>query len=276
MLQLAQLSVHNAVNMCDCGACGNGPVCGVQGYFCQEEEVCSCDGQTCEQASRIGDGTCDDELQDTGHLLNCEQNQFDGGDCAYLYDRDCETAYDCDVSNFEHCSCDKKCAPDVWVGDNICDDAEKRRGHNFDCAEYADDFGKGDGGDCQVDRACGPAVHHLWGTQNCHDDEVCSCNQDCVQAGWVGNNECDATETNGHHLNCERFEYDGGDCRGVRVPCRDTQEADIGAPQAGGSRGFLAPLEHLLTSFHIIIIDYKSAIWRPPTVFTIVLTPLTP
>ena len=41
-----------------------------------------------------------------------------------------------------------------------------------------------------------------------------------------------------------------------------------------GSRGVLTPpLEHLLTSFHTIIIDYKSAIRRPPTIFTIVLTP---
>ena len=40
-----------------------------------------------------------------------------------------------------------------------------------------------------------------------------------------------------------------------------------------GVKGVFDPPEHLLTSFHMILV---GGIWRPPTFFTFVLTPLTP
>ena len=43
---------------------------------CLPGEVLSCSGFTCVTELWIGDGNCDESL------LNCEANQFDGGDCA--------------------------------------------------------------------------------------------------------------------------------------------------------------------------------------------------
>eukprot|EP01052_Picozoa_sp_SAG31_P019214 SAG31_NODE_1391_length_8535_cov_11.998696_13_plen_235_part_00 len=151
--------------MCGCGACSTGPQCGTT--RCMATQVCGCDGQTCEQPARIGDGRCDDELQDTGHLFNCDAHQMDGGDCADLYDRACSVDLDCEEE--EVCSCENRCAPTGWLGDHICDNALKRRGHNLDCEKFHSRMGTGDLGDCDESRQCGGVPEHsLWGTRATH------------------------------------------------------------------------------------------------------------
>ena len=105
---------------CECGACGTGPVCG--DTRCAEGQICSCDA-VCMSPAAVGNGECDDELQDTGRLLNCAEHQWDGGDCAALYDRPCADYLDC--NDGEVCSCEGKCAPGDWLGDGTCDDASK-------------------------------------------------------------------------------------------------------------------------------------------------------
>ena len=207
---------------CSCNACATGVPCG--STRCVDNQVCSCDDK-CESASRVGNGFCDDELQSTGRLLNCASADFDGGDCADLYDRPCADFTEC--RDDEVCSCDGKCAPSSWLGDRVCDNASKPRGHNLDCAipGLTDRHGDGDLGDCVASRACGMLEPPEWGTQNCRETEVCSCQNECSMAHWVGDGECDENGA-GHHLNCARFGYDGGDCADS-TGCYDAQGASI-------------------------------------------------
>ena len=211
---------------CECGACGTGPECG--GTRCSAGQICSCDN-VCLSPSAIGNGECDDELQGTGRLLNCAENQWDGGDCTALYDRPCQDHVDCDDG--EMCSCEGKCAPGDWLGDRICDDASKPRGHNFDCVQFQDHAPviagttRGDMGDCDWTRACGLVPENsAWGSLACRETEVCSCVNVCEPSWIVGDGDCEEGQQ-GHHLNCARFEYDGGDCEGS-TGCWDAQGPD--------------------------------------------------
>lgn len=197
-------------------------------------QICSCD-QQCVAPRGIGDGVCDDALQATGQLLNCAENQLDGGDCANLYDRACDPAlngFDCNPNGGEICSCDGKCAPAAWLGDRICDDEQKVRGHDLDCERFQDHLPtipgttRGDFGDCDWTRACGAVPGHpAWGALTCHETEVCSCSSACEPAFHVGDGTCEEGQ-GGHDLNCARFQYDGSDCVGS-TGCWDAQGADV-------------------------------------------------
>ncbi len=212
---------------CECGACGTGPVCG--DTRCSADQICSCDN-VCMSPSAVGNGECDDELQETGRLLNCAENQWDGGDCAALYDRACSDHFDC--TDGEVCSCEGKCAPGDWLGDGICDDASKVRGHDLDCIQFQDHpptiagTTRGDMGDCDWTRACGSVPGHAaWGSLACRETEVCSCVNLCEPMWAVGDGNCEEGQQN-HHLNCARFEYDGGDCEGS-TGCWDAQGQEV-------------------------------------------------
>ena len=86
-------------------------------------------------ANWINDGYCDDGTW--GSDFNCEEFDFDGGDCEE--DEDDWTWNDSLVFD-----CNGMSAPIGWVGDGTCDDGSM--GLNFNCEEF--DF---DGGDCEED-----------------------------------------------------------------------------------------------------------------------------
>jgi hypothetical protein len=78
----------------------------------------------------IGDGYCDDGTW--GLNLNCEEWDFDGGDCS---DTNCESGY------VDDCSGDGDCCPESWIGDGFADCEDQAWGCDLTCYNN-------DGGDC--------------------------------------------------------------------------------------------------------------------------------
>jgi hypothetical protein len=110
---------------------------------CPEGEILDCNGN-CAPANWVGDTFCDDgtyEHNGVAIFFNCEEFDFDGGDC--------ETVT---CPEGEILDCNGNCAPANWVGDTFCDDGTYE--HNgvaifFNCEEF--EF---DGGDCPVPGDC--------------------------------------------------------------------------------------------------------------------------
>ncbi len=134
----------------------------------------------------IGDGYCDSQL-------NCEKYQLDGGDCDYSSQTAAPTATPAPCQNraCEGGWYENYCVDDYleweWVGDGYCDDI-------LNCEKY-----NNDGGDCDI------VAPDLTSCENyaCGFDGLV-----CVDTimDTVGDGECSDM------LNCEQFDFDGGDC----------------------------------------------------------------
>ncbi|MBG79744.1 MAG: hypothetical protein CMJ39_03415 [Phycisphaerae bacterium] len=109
---------------------------------------------------------------------------------------DCPNTSGCAVGEIEDCF--GNCAPATWLGDATCDDGEYEYNGfliDFNCVEFAFDDG-----DC-VD---------------CNENEIPDCFGNCCPATWIGDGFCDDGSDiyNGNFifLNCEAYDWDGGDC----------------------------------------------------------------
>ena len=110
--------------------------CEDQGYefedcvgFCFNEEDCT-NGSCLDW---VGDGYCDDGTW--GLNLNCEEWDFDGGDC---YNTNCDQGY------VDDCAGDGDCCPESWINDGYCDDENQTWGCDLMCfdAEASDCGGR--------------------------------------------------------------------------------------------------------------------------------------
>jgi hypothetical protein len=90
----------------------------------------SCTGGTNSCLDWVGDGYCDDGTW--GLNLNCEEWDFDGGDCE-------ET--NCDSGYVDDCAGDGDCCPESWIGDGFADCEDQTWGCDLTCYNN-------DGGDC--------------------------------------------------------------------------------------------------------------------------------
>jgi hypothetical protein len=111
--------------------------CQEQGYdyedcvgFCSNEEDC----QPADCLSWVGDGYCDDGTW--GLNLNCEEWDFDGGDCE---------GSNCDNGYVDDCAGDGDCCPESWIGDGYADCEDQAWGCDLTCYDN-------DGGDCGGNR----------------------------------------------------------------------------------------------------------------------------
>ena len=151
--------------------------------FCFNDD--SCTGSGC--LDWIGDGWCDDGTW--GLVLNCEEWDYDGGDCE---NTNCGSGY------LDDCSGDGDCCSIDWIGDGYCDDETQPGGCDLSC--YQDD-----GYDCGGS-----------GTGECDagylDD--CSGDGDCCSETWIGDGYCD---DDSQEYGCDLSCYDGEleeDCSG--------------------------------------------------------------
>ena len=159
---------------------------GIAPVECAEFEIEDCDGN-CAPGNWLGDGACDNGLyQYNGQPVsfNCEELDFDKGDCDYLLEDndgdgftlevDCDDEdpeinpgaqeipndgidQNCDgldetvdvvCSDFEIEDCNGNCVPGNWLGDGYCDDGNYQYNGEFvDLACVELDF---DNGDCEV------------------------------------------------------------------------------------------------------------------------------
>ena len=97
--------------------------------FCFNEDDCTND--SC--SDWIGDGYCDDGTW--GLNLNCEEWDFDGGDCENT---------NCDQGYVDDCAGDGDCCPESWISDGYCDDENQTWGCDLMCfdAEASDCGGR--------------------------------------------------------------------------------------------------------------------------------------
>lgn len=201
---------------------------------CPEGEIEDCNGN-CQPADWIGDGVCDNGIDVPSDFM-CAEHNWDNGDCG------CPDGYIED--------CNGNCHPASWVGDGVCDDGIIVPS-DFMCVQF-----NWDDGDC----GCGPGMIQdcngncvliqFWGDGNCHDsaavnfacneydwdgwdcgcpeDHFVDCNGNCwpnelldLVGDWHCNNEFWAGGGNSDiNLDCELFNFDGGDCvvRGCTDP----------------------------------------------------------
>ncbi|NNE56311.1 MAG: hypothetical protein HKN32_09840, partial [Flavobacteriales bacterium] len=132
----------------------------------------------------VGDNVCDDGINSPGNLM-CEEFNWDNGDCGI------ESCGDGLVMD-----CNGNCVSVSLIGDGFCNNNQLV---NFAC----DAFGW-DGGDCEPE--CGEG-QFMDCNGNCWDDAVLGnlSNGHCNNTFWPN----DLTDLN---LDCEMFNFDGGDC----------------------------------------------------------------
>jgi hypothetical protein len=133
----------------------------------------------------LGDGSCD---EDYGANLNCEELDFDYGDCV-------EPEDDSDDGTTDDADSDDGTADDADSDDGTTDDVDSDDGTT--------DEGDVDGTDPE------PVIG-----DECADGRVYDCAMYCadesIAAGWVGDGYCD--EGLPYDLNCAFFDFDDGDC----------------------------------------------------------------
>ena len=149
----------------------------------------------------------DDDATDDDDVTDDDDDVTDDDDDV----TDDDDAGGCDEGLVEDCN--DVCSPAEWIGDEICDDGSSKEA-DFDCADF--DF---DGGDCKTgddDDATPPPDDDDTSGECDPKTEVEDCNDVCAPIEWIGDTYCDdmAYEYEGNmiDLNCEEFEYDGGDC----------------------------------------------------------------
>ena len=143
---------------------------------CPEGHRSDCRG-LCVVDAWVGDGFCDDPYE--GHHLNCEELEFDGGDC------------EGDPAEFVVDCLDQR-APTSWHGDGTCDNgiyAHNGRWINLNCASTG-----WDGGDCEHSplnhMQCIRLIRSLDSCEATGDDGYRCESDECVQAieslasGW--------------------------------------------------------------------------------------------
>lgn len=173
--------------------------CGISS--CGEGMVYDCNSN-CVAIFYLGDGNCNqtDELN-----FSCSAFDYDAGDCA----EGCAEGMILD--------CFDNCFPSNWVGDEVCDNGYDVPS-NFWCEAF-----NWDEGDCGIS-SCGEGlvldadsncvtIESLY-TQDCEGNNIpvtslsllnnWHCNDGVFAGGYVASNS--------FNLNCEAFEYDGGDC----------------------------------------------------------------
>jgi len=211
---------------CAGGTTGGGTTGGTTGGGeCPTGEIADCSGQCVDEAtatSWIGDGFCDDG--EWGMYLNCEEFNFDGGDCDGSTTGGGDTGGDTggDVSVGDSCEqfgypgmvieCSGQyCIDEIEIGDGNCTDFTNAGypGVGFNCEYF--NF---DGGDCEgVDPNECPAGY----VDNCNPDfEGASA---CCAEAWIGDGYCDGTD---QAYGCDLLCYEGED-----ADCTD------GAPEIG-------------------------------------------
>jgi YVTN family beta-propeller protein len=201
---------------------------------CPPGEIQDCNGN-CHPANWVGDGVCDNGIDVPSDFM-CIEFGWDGGDCPCTDD----CIEDCNGNLF----------PASWVGDGVCDDGYTVPS-DFICEEFNWDEGDcgiescGEGMVTDCNGNCVPVS--LIGDGTCHSDgfvdfacaefdwdggdcpvecpqgEFADCNGNCFPNSylqylndwhchnelWVGGSG-GAIELN---LNCEEFDFDGGDCQ---------------------------------------------------------------
>jgi hypothetical protein len=171
---------------------------------CSATQLINCAGTGCTYKSWMGDNYCDSSL-------NCEETDFDGGDCTPCYP-DCESGKNCGddgcggscgtCSDGENCYEDGICA--IHCGNDSC---EPELGE--ECSSCPGDCGEcsvcGDGvcatdedcylcsEDCEYPAACPENDGcSIWGNPGCAECECqeCVCDQDstCCDVAW--DNDC--------------------------------------------------------------------------------------
>jgi hypothetical protein len=163
----------------------------------------------CPPMNRGGGGGDDDDVQEDDDDASDDDDAADDDD-----DGDCEDGFVED--------CNGNCSDESYIGDLLCDDGTVDEA-DFNCAEFNWDEGDCDHGDDDDAGGCGA-------------DEVEDCNGNCVPQEWVGDGWCDDgayeyPEGSGIYINldCEEFEYDGGDCDPA-----DCEDADLASAAACG------------------------------------------
>ena len=166
-----------------------------------------------------GGGGDDDDAQEDDDDAVDDDDAADDDDAS-----DDDDAGGCGPDEVEDCN--GNCAPENGIGDGTCDDGvyEWPEGGpliDFKCGEFNYDDGDCAGSDDDDDAGC-------------PGGEIEDCNGNCAPAEWVGDGYCDDgayehPEGSGIYidLNCEDFEYDGGDCE--PADCEDADNATAAA-----------------------------------------------
>lgn len=153
---------------------------------CPTGETPDCNGN-CYPASWVGDGVCDDGYTFPSDFM-CAAFGWDGGDCG-----DCPDGLQMD--------CNGNCVPNSLLGNGACNDDAFV---NFACESF-----NWDGGDCNVQ--C-PQGQFADCNGTCWDNEVLDLLGDwhCHSGVWLG--IWWMQEYGEVNLDCEEFNFDGGDC----------------------------------------------------------------
>jgi hypothetical protein len=160
---------------------------------CPDGQIESCTGE-CTPAMYHGDGVCDDEAATTGVHFNCERLWFDLGDCEQQ--EQCASHDDCaawQTTEPLYCNAQTTCQECHHVSSAMCDAL------GGDCCSADFIFTCGDRADCEA-------------VPTCSEQEVISCANLCAPANFIGDGICDGDRIGSHHLDCEEFDFDGGDC----------------------------------------------------------------
>ena len=170
------------------------------------DENCQTNIDECASVPCRNEGACTDAIDEyicictegyTGENCNEDINECSSGPCTH--GGSCIDA----VAEYT-CNCQ-----DGWSGDN--------------CNTNIDECGSDP---CQNEGTCGDEVNsytcsctEFYSGENCADEVDCpeghrrDCRGLCAEEAWVGDGFCD-DPYEGHHLNCEELEFDGGDCEG--------------------------------------------------------------
>jgi YVTN family beta-propeller protein len=182
---------------------------------CPTGEIPDCNGN-CYPASWVGDGVCDDGIQFQSDFM-CQQFNWDNGDCD-----NCPPGMVAD--------CNGTCWPTTYIGNGVCNSGAAG-GPNYNCAVF--DY---DGGDCPFLGCTDPLATNFDPNAQANDgscyytpcppSEFADCNGTCWpnalldylgdwhchQQMWVTNNTYFNFGPLALDLNCEMFNFDGGDC----------------------------------------------------------------
>jgi YVTN family beta-propeller protein len=165
---------------------------------CPSGEIPDCNGN-CYPASWVGDGVCDDGVSFPSDFM-CSQFNWDEGDCG-----DCPDGLQED--------CNGNCVPNSLLGNGVCNNTALA---NFACESFG-----WDGGDCAP--TC-PQGQFADCNGVCWDNEVLQFVNDwhCHSGEWLG--IWWMQEFGALNLDCEAFDFDGGDC--LVWGCTDVEAAN--------------------------------------------------
>ena len=199
-----------------CGECDTGFECSSTGTcVCPEGQVTDCTGG-CTDETWLNDGWCDP-------ALDCAELDYDAGDC--------DSGGDCTESQVVNC--DGGCTSASWLADGMCDSVLNCAAHGYDAGDCPLPCAEGQVLDCNA--TC--VSNTLMGDGTCDENLGCdelawdngdctppTCedeglNTDCVGTcfsddylDWIGDGSYCDDGAFGLDLNCEQWNFDGGDC----------------------------------------------------------------